>query len=100
MDTMKHMTDKVGAAAAGNNAREGEATKKIEQLTSALPSSTWLILGGSAIVGALVLKAMGRDAGASFVGQWVPTILMLGLYNKVVKVMGSDRGANNMRMRS
>lgn len=27
---------------------------------------------------------------ASFVGQWVPTILITGLYNKLVKVQGSD----------
>jgi len=25
-----------------------------------------------------------------FVGQWVPTILILGLYNKLVKQHGSD----------
>lgn len=43
------------------------------------------------MVGALALKAMGRDAAANFVGQWVPTLLMLGVYNKIVKVMGSDR---------
>jgi hypothetical protein len=25
------------------------------------------------------------------VGEWVPTILLLGVYNKIVKVAGSDR---------
>jgi hypothetical protein len=25
-----------------------------------------------------------------FVGQWAPTVLILGLYNKLVKQLGSD----------
>ena len=97
MDTMKNVTDKLSAAAADNNKREGVATKKIEQVTSAIPSATWLIAGGGAIAAAIVLKAMGRDAGANFVGQWVPTILMLGLYNKMVKLLGSDRKPDGFR---
>ena len=26
-----------------------------------------------------------------FLGQWAPTLLLLGVYNKIVKVAGSDR---------
>ena len=97
MDTIKNVTDKVGVAVADNNKREGETTKKIEQVTSAIPSATWLVAGGGAMLAAIILKATGRDAGANFVGQWVPTILMLGLYNKMVKLMGSDRKPNGFR---
>ena len=32
----------------------------------------------------------GKDHEALFVGQWAPTFLILGLYNKLVKVAGSD----------
>lgn len=95
MDTMKQMTDKLETAGNANNKKEGETTKKIEQVTAAIPSATWLVLGGGAIVGSLVLKVMGRHATANFVGQWAPTILLLGLYNKMVKLMGSDRKSNN-----
>lgn len=98
MDTIKQMTDKVGSSAAGNNEQEGSTTKMIEQVTSAIPSATWLMLGGGAVVGALVLKLMGREASANFVGQWAPTILMLGLYNKMVKLMGSDRKPERARV--
>jgi len=91
METIKQMGEKLEATASANNKIEGATTRKIEQVTSAIPSATWLVLGGGAIVGALVLKAMGRDATANFVGQWAPTLLMLGLYNKMVKLMGSDR---------
>ena len=39
----------------------------------------------------IAFKAAGRNGPALFIGQWVPTFLILGLYNKLVKVGGSDR---------
>jgi hypothetical protein len=33
---------------------------------------------------------MGKKEQSNFVGQWAPTLLILGLYNKIVKVAGSD----------
>lgn len=71
--------------------REGGFARPIEQYTARLPSDTFLWLAGGSIVGSLVLKAMGRSHDALFVGQWAPTFLMLGVYNKIVKVAGSDR---------
>ncbi|MBA3916435.1 MAG: hypothetical protein H0X25_21840 [Acidobacteriales bacterium] len=38
----------------------------------------------------LVLKAVGEDDWALFVGQWAPTFLIIGVYNKLVKQHGSD----------
>jgi hypothetical protein len=55
-----------------------------------LPSDTFLWLVGGAIVGAVLLKSASRHKDALFVGQWAPTLLILGLYNKLVKVAGSD----------
>ena len=69
---------------------EGRVARAIEQQTAKLPSDTFLWLAGGAIAGALTLKVMGRDKDALFVGQWAPTFLILGLYNKLVKVAGSD----------
>jgi hypothetical protein len=37
-----------------------------------------------------VLKIMGRDNWALFVGQWAPAFLIMGVYNKMVKQHGSD----------
>ena len=37
------------------------------------------------------LHLLGRKEDAQFVGHWAPTFLILGLYNKIVKVAGSDR---------
>jgi len=33
----------------------------------------------------------GEGLHANFVGQWVPTFLLFGVYNKIVKVAGHDR---------
>jgi hypothetical protein len=36
------------------------------------------------------LKAAGKEHMALFVGQWAAPFLILGLYNKLVKIHGSD----------
>ena len=69
---------------------EGTVARSIEQQTAKLPSDTFLWLAGGSIATSLTLKLMGRDKDALFVGQWAPTFLILGLYNNIVKVMGSD----------
>ena len=37
-----------------------------------------------------MLKILGKDEWALFVGQWAPASLIMGVYNKVVKQHGSD----------
>jgi hypothetical protein len=36
----------------------------------------------------LVLELTGRRDVSRFVGMWAPTLLTMGVYNKVVKLMG------------
>jgi len=69
---------------------EGTITKTIEHYTSMVPSGTYLTLAIGSIGLAAAMKLMGRDKDAQFIGHWVPTILILGLYNKLVKLEGSD----------
>jgi hypothetical protein len=63
----------------------------IEDQTAKLPSDVFLWAAGASIVGSLMLNASGKEHQSLFVGQWAPTFLILGLYNKLVKVAGSDR---------
>lgn len=70
--------------------REGMVAKGIEQQTAKLPSDLFLWAAVGSIATSLTLKIMRRDTDALFVGQWAPTFLILGLYNKLVKVAGSD----------
>ena len=69
---------------------EGRVARAIEQQTAKLPSDTFLWLAGGSIAASLTLRMMGHKHDALFVGQWAPTFLILGLYNKLVKVAGSD----------
>jgi len=70
--------------------KEGAITKSIENQTAKLPSDTYLIGAGVAIAISLTLKMMGKKPEALFVGQWVAPILILGVYNKLVKQLGND----------
>ncbi|HYE07414.1 MAG TPA: hypothetical protein VEL07_18000 [Planctomycetota bacterium] len=72
--------------------REGRSARAIESVTARLPSDTFLYAAFASIAGSLTLQVMGRKEDALFVGQWAPTLLILGLYNKLVKVAGHDRG--------
>ena len=70
--------------------REGPVARVIEEYTAKLPSDLflWAALGCMAI--SATLKIMKKDEEALFVGQWPAPFLIMGLYNKVVKVEGSD----------
>jgi hypothetical protein len=70
--------------------REGTVARTIEEQTAKLPSDKFLWLAGGAIAASLTLKMMGRTHDALFVGQWTAPFLLLGIYNKIVKVAGSD----------
>ncbi len=70
--------------------REGAIAKMIEGHTVNIPSDTflWAAMGSMAV--SLILKANGRSNESLFVGQWAAPLLILGLYNKLVKVAGSE----------
>lgn len=71
--------------------REGGLAKPIEEMTAKLPSDTFLWLACGSILGSMALKACNRSHDANFVGQWAPTFLLLGVYNKLVKQLGHDK---------
>jgi hypothetical protein len=79
-----------------NEYREGILARTIEEQTAKLPSDTFLWAATGSIAASLTLKIMGRHKDALFVGQWAPTFLILGLYNKLVKQLGSDRTENEL----
>src|SRR5262245_29926888 len=77
--------------------REGPVAKSLESVTSKLPSDIWLWASvGSMIVslGLQLSRNKKTKAVSNFVGQWAPTLLVLGLYNKIVKVAGHDRAGS------
>lgn len=70
---------------------EGIVARTIEQQTAKLPSDIflWAALGSMAV--SCVMHFSGKREDGQFVGQWAAPFLLLGLYNKVVKVAGSDQ---------
>ena len=73
-----------------SNRAEGPIAKGIERHTAKLPSDLFLWSALGSIIGSLALEVAGRKDDATFVGQWAPTFLILGLYNKIVKIAGHD----------
>ncbi|MFG0262915.1 MAG: hypothetical protein ACF788_11040 [Novipirellula sp. JB048] len=73
---------------------EGTVARTIENQTAKLPSDVFLWAAFASIGGSLLLQSLDRKNESLFVGQWAPTFLALGIYNKLVKIAGSDRIGN------
>lgn len=71
--------------------KEGPVAAAIEEYTARIPSDVylWAALGSMAV--SATLKVMRKDEEALFVGQWAPSFLLLGVYNKLVKLLGKDK---------
>lgn len=70
---------------------EDQFTKTIESYTAAVPSSAYLAVAIGAMGLSLACQVAGRGKWGNFVAQWVPTWLIIGLYNKLIKLEGHDR---------
>ena len=78
------------ASNANKDTKEGPVAKAIESETSKLPSDLFLWTSVGAMATSLTLKLVVRDHLALFIGQWDAPFLLLGFYNKIVKVEGHD----------
>ncbi|HEY4676172.1 MAG TPA: hypothetical protein VIJ01_03375 [Candidatus Angelobacter sp.] len=70
--------------------QEDQFTSSIESQTSQIPSTGYLGAAIASMAASAILKIMGKDNWALFVGQWAPSFLIIGVYNKMVKQHGSD----------
>ncbi len=70
---------------------EGRVARAIEEQTAKLPSDTFMWAAVGSMATSLTFELMGKREMALFVGQWAPTLLIFGLYNKLVKQLGHDR---------
>ena len=69
---------------------EGRVARRIEEQTTKLPSDLFLWAAFGSIAGSLILQSMGKKDESNFVAHWAPTLLILGMYNKMVRLLGSD----------
>lgn len=79
------------AVAENDDHLEGPVARAIEEQTAKLPSDVflWAALGSIAVSAGLQIA--GQKKSSIFVGQWVSPFLLLGIYNKIVKVAGTDK---------
>jgi hypothetical protein len=70
---------------------EDQITKSVEEYTAAIPSSAYLGIAVGAMALSLICQMTGRGKWGNFIAQWVSTWLIIGVYNKLVKLEGHDQ---------
>ena len=89
---MNNTTNRTGTATQeAREHSEGVVARTIEDQTAKLPSDLFLWAAVGSIGVSLLLEITGNEEKSRFVGQWVAPFLLLGVYNKLVKIAGSDR---------
>lgn len=68
--------------------REGAFTRLIEQQTAKIPSDVFLFVALGAMGAAAALEIAGKRDLSHFIGMWPAPLLVMGVYNKLVKVLG------------
>ena len=88
---------KTKAATYNPEKKEGKVAKTIEEQTAKLPSDAFLWTAVGCMTASLTLKLLKQDHMSLFIGQWVPSFLLFGIYNKIVKTQGHDQtGKENL----
>jgi len=70
--------------------KEGHLAKAIERETSKLPSDLFLWSGLGMLSASFALQICQQKHASLMVGQWAQVVLIMGLYNKMVKQSGHD----------
>lgn len=69
--------------------RESSLTRLLEQQAGKIPSDVFLFSGLGSMVASFALEVADRPRLSRFVGMWAPTLLIMGVYNKLVKLGGT-----------
>ena len=68
---------------------EGDLARLIEQQTAKVPSHWFLVAAFGSMAASLGLELSGRTRASRFVGMWPTPLLVAGMYNKLVKTLGT-----------
>ena|SRR5688572_4026828 len=69
--------------------REGTLARMVEQQTAKIPSHVFLLASFLAMGASLTAEVRGRQRTSRFLGMWVAPLLIMGVYNKMVKILGT-----------
>lgn len=68
---------------------ESTLTRLIEHQAGKIPSDFFLFSALAAMGAAVALEIAGKSRMSRFVGMWPPALLTMGMYNKMVKILGT-----------
>lgn len=68
---------------------EGDLARLIEQQTAKIPSQWFLLAAVGSMAISLGLELGGQHRAGRFIGQWPAPLLIMGMYNKLVKTLGT-----------
>lgn len=73
---------------------EGDLTRSVEEQTAKVPSINWLGLAVASMGLSFVTSIFfGRRGLGNFFGLWAPSFMLIGVYNKIVKLEANmERG--------
>ncbi|MFN7134629.1 MAG: hypothetical protein ACK4N5_21295 [Myxococcales bacterium] len=66
---------------------ESSLTRLIEQQTAKIPSDVFLFSAICAMGASLYFESQHDERLSRFVGMWVAPLLIMGVYNKLVKIL-------------
>ncbi|HEY0705721.1 MAG TPA: hypothetical protein VGG33_02935 [Polyangia bacterium] len=69
---------------------EGLIARMIEQQTAKIPSEVFLVAALGSMAASLLLETRHSPRLANFVGMWAAPLLVMGVYNKLVKIAGTS----------
>jgi hypothetical protein len=64
---------------------EGTLTRIVEEQTAKIPSAVFFVISLGAMAASAAFELTGRTRWSRFFGMWVPSMLSMGIYNKIVK---------------
>lgn len=68
--------------------REGTLTRMLEHQVAKVPSDVFLLVSLGAMAVSLAAELTDHRRVGRFVGMWVAPVLVMGVYNKLVKTFG------------
>lgn len=67
--------------------RESSFTRLLEQQAARIPSDVFLALALGAMAASVVFEVRRQERASRFVGMWPGPLLVMGVYNKLVKLL-------------
>ena len=69
---------------------EDSFTRVIEQQTAKIPSHLFLTTALFAMGASAAMELLGKRRASRFIGAWPAPLLLMGVYNKLVKSLGTN----------